>query len=282
MILPERFRFSQGNLQDFVDCRRRFLLRHVLRQAWPAVESEPFIENEQFMQQGQQFHHLVHQFFIGIPPEKLTANIQDPELASWWNDFLAYTDQLTSSKKWEDLLVYPEITLTYPVEGYYIVAKFDLIVISPDGGAVIYDWKTSRMRPKQSWLHQRLQTRVYPYLLARSDIINKQGIRVNLEQIEMKYWFANFSDQMEVFKYNKARFQEDQEYLRNLISLIIRLDDDDFTLTADEMKCRYCVYRSLCDRGTAAGELGEQIQFTDSDEGIDFALDLDQVEGIKF
>jgi len=280
MILPDGFRFSQGNLQDFVDCRRRFQLRHVLHQAWPAVESEPFIENEQFMQQGQQFHHLVHQFFIGIPPGKLSANIQDPELASWWNDFLAYADQLISSKEWDASFIYPEITLTYPVEGYYIVAKYDLIVISPDGGAVIYDWKTSRVRPKRSWLRQRLQSRVYPYLLARSTIIKNQGMDVNLEKIEMKYWFANFFEQMEVFKYTEARFKEDQEYLRNIISLIIRLDEGEFGLTADEKKCRYCVYRSLCGRGTVAGKLGEQL--TEIDEGIDFVLDLDQVEGIKF
>ncbi|MCS3830868.1 hypothetical protein GGP91_002962, partial [Salinibacter ruber] len=28
-LLPEDFQFSQGSLQDFDDCPRRFLLRHI-------------------------------------------------------------------------------------------------------------------------------------------------------------------------------------------------------------------------------------------------------------
>ena len=42
--LPADFHFSQGSLQDYVDCPRRFQLRYMMKLAWPAVEAEPAVE----------------------------------------------------------------------------------------------------------------------------------------------------------------------------------------------------------------------------------------------
>ena len=39
--LPDDFHFSQGSLQDYVDCQRRFQLRYLMKLAWPAVDAEP-------------------------------------------------------------------------------------------------------------------------------------------------------------------------------------------------------------------------------------------------
>ena len=38
MNLPPDFHFSQASLRDFLACPRRFLLRHIQRLAWPAIE----------------------------------------------------------------------------------------------------------------------------------------------------------------------------------------------------------------------------------------------------
>mgnify|MGYP007064289961 CR=1 FL=1 len=40
MPLPVDFQFSQNNLQDYLDCARRFELRALRRLAWPAAQSE--------------------------------------------------------------------------------------------------------------------------------------------------------------------------------------------------------------------------------------------------
>jgi hypothetical protein len=68
MRLPADFRFSPSSLQDYVDCPRRFLLRHVQQVAWPALVAEPALENERRMRLGAAFHRLVRQHFLGIPP----------------------------------------------------------------------------------------------------------------------------------------------------------------------------------------------------------------------
>ena len=64
MRLIENFQFSQANLQDFVDCRRRFQLRYLQHIAWPAIESEPVLENERFLQQGARFHRMIQQHLL--------------------------------------------------------------------------------------------------------------------------------------------------------------------------------------------------------------------------
>jgi hypothetical protein len=73
-MLPENFLFSQTSLQDFVDCRRRFYLRYIQQIQWPAVHSEPFLENEKYILEGSLLHEAIHQFLIGIPGEYITKS----------------------------------------------------------------------------------------------------------------------------------------------------------------------------------------------------------------
>jgi hypothetical protein len=44
--LPPAFQFSQTSLQDFSDCQRRFQLRYLQEQDWPAPVAEPMAEME--------------------------------------------------------------------------------------------------------------------------------------------------------------------------------------------------------------------------------------------
>jgi len=86
MILPTDFQFSQGSLQDYVDCPRRFHLRYVQRLAWPAIDAEPALENERYLQQGAAFHRLAHQHALGIPADRLVVagSGDDADIRRWW------------------------------------------------------------------------------------------------------------------------------------------------------------------------------------------------------
>jgi hypothetical protein len=74
-----------------------------------------------------------------------------------------------------------------------------------------------------------------------------------LDMVSLVYWVVSASGAPVVFEYSPALFMRDKEYLSGLVAGIgPRLE---WPLTADESLCRFCAYRSLCDRGVGAGNL---------------------------
>ena len=273
-LLPDGFVFSQSSLQDFVDCPRRFELRYLLQVAWPAVPGEPALENERFMERGAFFHRLAHQRWLGVPAGRLQALAQDQELSRWWDNFTSFPAPAGR--------LLPEASLSTPLGERRLMAKFDLLVARPGGELTIYDWKTSRRRPRRDWLRQRLQTRVYPFLLACAGSGLNGGEPPEPEAIEMTYWFADFPDEPEQFRYSTTQFREDQAYLEGLLARIAVMGGapdraGSFPLTDHSERCAFCVYRSLCARGETAGQTSEQEEAGDDD----FFIDFDQVVEIS-
>jgi len=287
--LPLDFQFSQSSLQDFTDCSRRFLLRHLLKIAWPALEAEPVLDNERAMQRGAQFHSLVQQHLLGIPAENLTLLAHEEALSRWWQAYLTAIPSILKGSH------YPEITLSAPLLRYRLLAKYDLLLILPDpthgslpgdvqkgnARAVIYDWKTSAKKPRRSFLLEHLQTRVYRYLLVQAGAFLNHGIPFQPDQVEMVYWFTEAPMEPEVIAYSAEQYQNDGEYLAALAGGIAGMKQEEFTLTPHLERCRFCTYRSLCERGVAAGSqdtAGEEEAATSPDDGFNF----EQIAEIAF
>ncbi len=286
--------FSQSSLQDFVDCQRRFQLRYLLHLAWPAVESEPVMENERHMRLGALFHQMIHQHLLGVPSERLTSMLHDEILLGWWDNYHAFLTSelgqvLNPGKETHIAPLHPEIGLAAANSNSRLLAKYDLILRTPSGKILIFDWKTSRHRPKRTWLGQRVQTRLYPYLLVQAGTHLNAGQPIRPSQIEMIYWFANFPEQPESFPYDDQKYAADQNYLNDLLAQILHksaattsLSDSLFPLTQDEKRCRFCAYRSLCDRGVQAGSVDLMESGEAEDTPTHITLDLEQIGEIEF
>lgn len=276
MTLPNDFQFSQGSLQDYVDCPRRFQLRHVDRLAWPAPEAEPALENEIRLRQGASFHRLVHQHALGLPVERLSDVAAGEGLSVWWQNYLdSGPPHLPASS-------YPETTLSAPVRGYRLVAKYDLIAVEQGRRAIIVDWKTSLKRPQRRRLVGRLQTRVYPTLLVLSGSALNGDQPVEPGQVEMIYWFANHPADPETFVYDDAQCEADQVYLATLIDEMEGQEAGNFPLVEDARRCQYCSYRSLCQRGIRAGLLDDAEQEPELEDEFDFELDFEHIAEIEY
>ncbi len=274
----DRFEFSQSSLQDYTDCRRRFQLRYIEHVRWPAVQAEPARENEQHIQRGERFHRLVQQYLIGVPQERLARFAEadpDENLQNWWQNFINTIPQTLQGQR------YVEAGLEVPLDGSRIVVRYDLVLIRPDEKIIIYDWKTNLRRPKREVLLARLQTRVYPYVLVKAGAALNNGKPVSPEQVEMIYWFAEPGQSPEHLVYSAAQFQRDEQDLRALIAEIRSLKPEAFALTANESNCRFCVYRSLCNRGTEAADLINDETYESSDAS-DLDFDLEQIGEISF
>jgi RecB family exonuclease len=282
MDLRRDFAFSQAVLQDYIDCRRRFLLRYVQRLAWPAVESEPVLENERWIAMGEQFHREAQQSLLGVPDDLLSEMDAGEELQGWRQNFTAaLRPQGSLGKLLNGATTHPEVSLATRLEGTRLVAKYDLIALHTDGRALILDWKTSRRKPRRTTLESRMQTRVYPYLLARAGKALTGGGAIQPEAIEMIYWFAAFPDEPERFVYSVAQFEADEARLSGLIRQIRLAQEAEFSLTEDTNLCRFCVYRSLCERGVRAGARDEVDELAGEVEPR-LVIDLDQIEEIEF
>ena len=270
--MPEQLTtLSQSSLQDYYDCPRRFELRYLQRLAYPAIETEPALENEKHQKEGEYFHRLIQQNLIGIPVEQVGKLANTDNLQRWWNNFLDFRNLQDFGS------LYPEVSLSAPLGKFRLVAKYDLIVIDKDR-ATIFDWKTYRKRPKNEMLHIRWQTRVYRALLAQAGAHFNHGKPFAPEQIEMIYWFADFPTEPARFIYKTDQYKRDWDALTKVANEITGASD--FPKTDQVSKCSYCPYRSYCNRGIRAGDAADAGLETEAEELFD--INFEQIGEIAF
>ncbi len=269
---------SQASLQDYRECRYRFRLRYLDRLEWPALRAEPAARNERRLRDGKAFHHMVHQYLLGVPAERLqelaehrTGADGGEDPADWWRAFCEDRPADVPGQR------FPEVKLAAQVAGRRLSATYDLIVVQEGERAVILDWKTTARRPREATVEQWMQTRVYPYLLARAGAVLNDGRALPPDRIEMRYWFAAHPRQPVVIRYDHDRFEEDGDLIADLVREISELPLDRFDRTERRDRCRLCTYRSLCDRGAAAahGDVDEDgehgwLSNEDDDEAATF------------
>ena len=270
--MPEKLTtLSQSSLQDYHDCPRRFELRYLQRLSYPAIETEPALDNEKHQQEGEYFHRLVQQHLIGIPAEQIGKLANTDNLQRWWSNF----QDFGSLKDFRSL--YPEITLSAPLGKFRLVAKYDLIAVGKDQ-VTIFDWKTYRKRPKNEWLHIRWQTRVYRALLVQAGAHLNGNNPFTPDQIEMIYWFADFPAEPARFVYKADQYKRDWDALTKIADEIISTSD--FPKTDEVSKCSYCPYRSYCNRGIRAGDAADAELETEAEELFD--INFEQIGEIAF
>jgi hypothetical protein len=245
-MLPLDFVFSQNNLQLYVDCKHRFYLHEILKLDWPANDSEPVKIQEERMMLGTQFHLICSQYFSGIPAEKVEESIQSPEIMKWWRSFLDFG--LMPSP---DLI--PEKAITVPFSGYHLTAHFDLLQKKSNDTYVIFDWKTNTKYPPHQRVAERMQTLIYPVVLDFF-LRSKSKDKPLDSRIEMIYWYPEFPDKPHRFTFTRETLEYQKTSLHDLIVEISQNSAENFSLTDEIDRCKYCQYRSYCNRGIMAGE----------------------------
>ena len=270
-MIPTPFSFSQSSLQDYADCPRRFQLRYLEEMVWPALESEPASEVEAHQLEGLLFHRLAQQHRLGLPPEGLTALANTVNLRRWWSNYISSNINL------DGYACYPELTLSCAVGGHRLIAQYDLLAVR-DGEARIYDWKTYTRRPRDVWLAARWQTRIYPAVLVRAGADMNHGRPFEPEDVTLVYWFADFPDEPVEFKYGAQRFGRDWSAIEAIVNEVSSAGE--FRLTEDRKMCRFCVYRSYCDRGDQAGLFKESE--VEAGQAEPYDLNFEQIGEIEF
>ncbi len=271
------FRFSAQALQDYSDCQRRFELRYIQKLDWPAEESQPYLEYEQFRQKGSLFHTCLDRYFHHVDPKAIENQLMDEELRTWWQNFLNFVENQNF------INASSEIAFQTSLCNEVLMAKYDLLAQFADDTFTIFDWKTKagKHEPKKKFYAERMQTHIYPYVLSKAASHTAKNKFPLPAQINLVYWFPQFPEQSFSFPYSSATMQEDEQLLSALIDEIIWKDRDSFDKTEEENRCKFCVYRSYCGRGEQAGDLfkGEAEFDFDLD---DLDLDIEKAEEISY
>jgi hypothetical protein len=278
MNKPHDFHFSASNLQDYITCQRRFELKAIEKQQWPALPSQPIQEQEEHMRNGVLFHQFANQYFLGIPHESISALIHNTNIQRWWNNFVQYF----GNENKDEFIVF-EHTLAGYLDQQPVLAKLDAIRVV-ENQWMIYDWKTGLHLPKRHTMQAKIQSRLYPYMLAAHGAGLNHNQPIAPQHIQMIYWFPEFPQQPIILPYSQEKFDEDRSYLQSLMNEIAQKESGQFQLTDNEKNCIYCVYRSLCARGTIAGNF-ESIEDEDEEQLLDTFLneiDIDQIPEISF
>jgi hypothetical protein len=273
MPLPPDFVFSQNNLQAYLDCPRRFELAFIHRTRWPAVQAEPVQEHERRIQLGARFHHLVFQQYQGLTPEMLSASINDPDLTRWWQNYQKYAP--ADLPEWRQA----EYELSIPFAGFRLLARYDLLALEKESRAVIVDWKTTFSRPSRPVLAARVQTRLYLFILSNAAFLIRN---IPPENLTLRYWYPNDPREETAFDYSLPKMEEDRGFFTGLVETIKGTADGGFALTDNTRACRYCRFRSLCERGDQAGRIDELDDDIEDDVSLFAGIDPDQISGIAF
>ena len=116
-------------------------------------------------------------------------------------------------------------------------------------------------------------------MLAEAGAALNSGKPISPETIRMVYWFANFPNQPVEFSYSTDKMAAGRERIHTLLQEIrSKTEIEGFPLTPDLYRCKFCVYRSLCDRGESAG-MHPDLEY---EADASFDLDFDQIQEIEF
>ena len=263
MPLNPDFQFSANNLQDFKDCPRRFELKYVLKQSWPAEISQPVLEVEKKIELGSQFHTIANQYMCGIPKESITAEIQNNEMKTRFTNFIGFFSNLEKND------YFSEFRLIMPFQGYHLIAIFDVLCLTKDKKMMIIDWKTTTIPPKKEYFKEKIQTVLYPLLAYECRKSIYPLLEITAEDITMKYWFPVFPQNSIDFSSLADHLENDRVYIADMIKEIENTDEGNFFKTDNMKLCKFCQYRSLCERGISAGILDVK----------DASLDIEQMTG---
>ncbi|MEN6478599.1 MAG: PD-(D/E)XK nuclease family protein [Anaerolineales bacterium] len=278
-LIEPGYLFSQHSLRTYQRCPRRFRLKYIDRQAWPAPEAEDADAYRQHLEAGLVFHQWIARALLGIPTVGHDTTLH-PDLAAWW-------------EAWQqaDLSALPvgrrevELPLVVPLGAYRLYARFDLLALGATGEAVIVDWKTLAHEPDSAALRRSLQTRVYQYALVAAGHVITGGAPLDPEQVQMRYWFANTGSWV-VLPYSRAAHQQNGRELLALAERIAAATREDLVRTDDAWQCATCGYRTLCEREVPSAEVAGRAEAGWLAEDLDYARDLsfslDDVPAIEF
>jgi CRISPR/Cas system-associated exonuclease Cas4 (RecB family) len=246
MTNPRIYAISQGHLNIWDTCRRKYLYRYVEELGL----NEANLDGQSRLVLGTNFHLLMQQLFLGLDVSPLALG----ELGAWLDMFDRSPPQMITGDRLcehyrtleivtptiNDRQQHSDITQFQGQQQAYFVltAIYDLLILGKEG-AQILDWKTHQRAMSLEQLALNWQTRLYLYILAKTTTYRP-------EQISMTYWFANTGASV-VISYNQGDCDRTERDLQHILQAIAQ-EQDYPQLPLHSQVCQRCEFQERCDR----------------------------------
>ncbi len=112
-------------------------------------------------------------------------------------------------------------------------------VAGSPGSGWCSDWKTQRKKPSLSSQKNRLQTRLYPFLMVMAGERLNGGQPLQPEQVELIYWFTEFPTEPQRIPYSASQYEADRRDLAGLITTLSQQQPGEFPLTPRRERCAF-------------------------------------------
>jgi RecB family exonuclease len=262
--LQERH-LSAAALSTYQNCPLRFRYRYVDNLYWSRQwGSSP--EERKALERGQNFHLMARRYYAGLDPAEVADPVEQTELEGWMHLLEGFLPRTF------DRQYYPELDLRLNRPDLKLVAKFDLVVVDPDGRATIFDWKTESRLPQRKYLEKSAQTLVYRYMLCTAGGQYSPRGRFKPEEVSMVYWHPQHPQRWYRLEYSEAQYQQDEQHIQNVVTQIMRTPREMFLATSDEGACRRCEYQMICH-----GRRAEQLDLDDEEDLFEQTLSWDDL-----
>lgn len=250
--------FSQSALGTYSQCYLKFRRRYIDGLYWPGSWVGDKKQRES-IEKGNTFHLLANRYYSGLPLG--VAGEDGQEITQWLAELVKFRP------KTKDAVFMPEQVISYSGGGIRLTAKFDLLMVLPDGRGIIFDWKTTPGKPKPQYYSIHIQTIVYRYILAVAGGIYSPKGKFPPQDISMIYWNPRHPGTVHPLAYSQELLQRDQDLIVRLIYEIENRKYEDFYATGDQGKCVYCEYSPICHGRPALYNI------EDEEENIDLGWD---------
>ena len=160
-------------------------MRYMEDMSWKN-DSPMDVEYYKGMKIGLDFHLICERYFSGV---ELGVENSNEELIKWTKALQA---KMPLNK---DNIYLPEYEIKMVKNHIKLQAKYDLIIIKPEGKVEIWDWKTESRKLNRKEMDKRFQTIVYMYILKEksNEIL---GINIDLENIKMFFGSLNMKKKL--------------------------------------------------------------------------------------
>jgi hypothetical protein len=175
----------------------------------------------------------------------------DPQVREWWGAWRRHPVLLPRGR------YLPEITLSVPLAGERLLARYDLLAL-PGGGeegderVLIVDWKTQRRPRSREELAADIQTQLYPFVLGEGGAALALGGelgRIPPDRITMVYWQANDPANPLYFPHSTQTHTIYENHLKKLVAQAQALRSDHEPPLIDDLTiCARCTYATYCCR----------------------------------